>query len=212
MQKEEQHSFNNLRGSGIKEGEWVNVRYMSHAYFGYVQQVFEDSNTFKLRIVKKISSSNSIHYADDEFKTFGINQADLLEDNCKEEDYASMIDLALMTGDQEWFNELVAKMNGAESVSVQQNYYADGKAARNTVDEISLGFASIGKALIKAFGNLTKQLTDMVESVKQYEEKSKERSKHNIISCRKGWRIEKDNRKKSQVMIKKPKFVIRNLI
>lgn len=193
----------------MREGEWVGVRYMCYAYYGYVQKVFEESGMFKLRIVKEISPGDITHYAEARYKNFGISQADMLEITCKEEDYASMIDLALMTGDEEWFNELVAKMNGTEYV--QPSYYADGKAARNTIKEISDGFAALGKAVSKMFGVITNRVSKLVEIVERYSKENRERTNRRI-SCRKGWQVESDTRKQSQVLINKPKFYIRNLI
>jgi len=198
----------------MKEGDWVRVRFMHHTYFGYANKVHDDQDAFEMYIVKQVDSDGNKYDFHEKYKMLYRSQAEPVETEYSADDYVAMIDLALMTGDREWFNELVEKASlKKEKPFEDQQHRIIAQGLRNINKTIADGFTALGRSLANAFSFFKKQLMQAVQiivnEVDEIVEKNRERAKMGF-DCLKGLRTKQETRQQSQVLENNPKSLFAN--
>ncbi|MCI2255220.1 IDEAL domain-containing protein [Domibacillus sp. PGB-M46] len=184
----------------MREGDWVCVRFDFHTYFGYANKLYDGQDAFQMCILKRVDKKGSQHFHLGKYKMLYQSQAELIEVEHSADDYATLIDLALMNRDREWFNELVgrASLKTEEPLDKQEHdWILQGMKKINKI--IAAGFAALGQALRNAFSFIRERFTGVVDVIKLYKDKCLERIKQ-LIELRKDWWIKVDTREHNQVL------------
>ncbi|MGG3452154.1 hypothetical protein [Domibacillus aminovorans] len=91
-------------------GDWVQMRFLGCAVLGYVTKIYHGQGVFSVRKIAQVDKDGKAEYFNKEtYGKYGMSQAEYVAAGLFPEDHASMIDLALMTKDKEWFENLMKK-------------------------------------------------------------------------------------------------------
>ncbi|WNS78428.1 hypothetical protein RRU94_00175 [Domibacillus sp. DTU_2020_1001157_1_SI_ALB_TIR_016] len=184
----------------MREGDWICVRFDFHTYFGYANKVYDGQDAFQMCILKRVDKKGSQHFHLGKYKMLYQSQAELIEIEHLADDYSTLIDLALMTRDREWFDELVerASLKTEEPLDNQKHYWIlQGIQKINKM--IAAGFAVLGQALRNAFSFIKGKFLEVLNEIKLYKDKCAALIKQ-LSESYKGWWIKVDTREQNQVL------------
>ncbi|WP_050182895.1 hypothetical protein [Domibacillus robiginosus] len=184
----------------MREGDWVCVRFGFHTYFGYANEVYDGQDTFQMCILKRVDGNGSQHFHQGQYKMLYQSQAERIEAEYSADDYAALIDLALLTRDRDWFNELVERaFFKKEEPLDKQKYYMILQGMRKINKMMAAGFRTLGQAFRDAFDFIKGSCIEVIEEIKFYKDKCAEHVKQ-LNEYSKSWRINSHTGEQSQVL------------